>query len=95
MLLPISRLSLPFPQALEEVMVEGLMVFFSCPADGRGGDYHHKLVSSWMQFGILFAPDSLKLDFNRLNPLSQLKQMFSVQSVMNLLMSTSRQHCWA
>lgn len=46
-----------------------------------------KLVSSWMQFGILFAPDALKLDFNRLNPLSQLKQMFSAQSVMNLLMS--------
>ena len=87
MLLPISRLSLPFPQALEEVMVEGLMVFFSFALLMAAVAIAMKLISSWMQFGILFAPDSLKLDFNRLNPLSQLKQMFSVQSVMNLLMS--------
>lgn len=68
-------------------MVEGLMVFFSFALLMAAVAIITKLVSSWMQFGILFAPDSLKLDFNRLNPLSQLKQMFSVQSVMNLLMS--------
>lgn len=28
-----------------------------------------KLLSSWMQFGLLFAPEILKLDFKRLNPL--------------------------
>ena len=87
MLLPITRLSLPFPQALEEVMVEGLMLFFSFALLMAAVAIITKLVSSWMQFGILFAPDALKLDFNRLNPLSQLKQMFSAQSVMNLLMS--------
>jgi hypothetical protein len=49
-----------------------------------------KLISSWMQFGLLFAPETLKLDFNRLNPISQLKQMFSVQQLMNLLMSLAK-----
>ncbi|WP_201748417.1 EscU/YscU/HrcU family type III secretion system export apparatus switch protein, partial [Escherichia coli] len=49
-----------------------------------------KLISSWMQFGFLFAPESLKPDFNRLNPLNQLKQMFSAQSVINLLMGLGK-----
>ncbi|CRM05033.1 Yop proteins translocation protein U [Pseudomonas sp. 58 R 12] len=39
---------------------------------------------------MLFAPETLKLDFNRLNPISQIKQMFSAQQLMNLLMSVAK-----
>ena len=46
-----------------------------------------KLVSSWLQFGFLFAPEVLTPDFKRLNPFSQAKQMLSAQSLMTLLTS--------
>lgn len=87
MLLPMSRLNQPFARALEEVLFEGMVVFFSFALLMAGVAMAAKLISSWMQFGLLFAPETLKLDFNRLNPLSQLKQMFSAQQLMNLLMS--------
>lgn len=87
MLLPMSRLDQPFVRALEEVLFEGLGVFFSFALLMAGVAIATKLISSWMQFGLLFAPETLKLDFNRLNPISQIKQMFSAQQLMNLLMS--------
>ena len=90
MMLPISDLNQPFARALEEVLVESLIVFFSFSVLMAGVAIAVKLTSSWMQFGLLFAPESLKPDFNRLNPVSQIKQMFSAQSLMNLLMSIAK-----
>ena len=90
MLLPMSRLTQPFARALEEVLFEGLVVFFSFALLMVGVAIAAKLISSWMQFGLLFAPETLKLDFNRLNPISQIKQMFSAQQLMNLLMSVAK-----
>ncbi|WP_300627579.1 type III secretion system export apparatus subunit SctU [Pseudomonas sp.] len=90
MLLPMSRLSEPFTRALEEVLFDGLGVFFSFALLMVGVAITTKLISSWMQFGMLFAPEALKLDFNRLNPMSQVKQMFSAQQLMNLLMSVAK-----
>lgn len=90
MVLPFSRLDLPFIRALEEVLLEALWMFFSFGLLMVGVAITMKLISSWMQFGMLFAPESLKPDFNRLNPLNQVKQMFSGQSVMNLLMSLAK-----
>lgn len=87
MILPMSRLTQPFVRALEEVLLDGLVVFFSFGLLMAGVAILAKLISSWMQIGLLFAPEVLKLDFNRLNPLKQFKQMFSAQSLMNLLMS--------
>ena len=87
MLLPMSRLNQPFVRALEEVLLEGMVVFFSFALLMAGVAIAAKLISSWMQFGMLFAPETLKLDFNRLNPISQVTQMFSAQQLMNLLMS--------
>lgn len=85
MVFPMSRLSQPFVRVLEEVLVEGLVMFFSFSLLMAGLAIAAKLIGSWMQFGLLFAPQTLKLDFNRLNPISQIKQMFSAQSLMNLL----------
>ncbi|WP_294733150.1 type III secretion system export apparatus subunit SctU [uncultured Pseudomonas sp.] len=86
MVMPMSRFEQPFVRALEEVLTEGLIVFFSFALLMAGMAIAVKLISGWMQFGFLFAPESLKLDFSRLNPLSQVKQMFSAKSLMNLLM---------
>lgn len=90
MLLPMSRLDQPFTRALEEVLFDGLGVFFSFALLMVGVAITTKLISSWMQFGLLFAPEALKMDFNRLNPVSQVKQMFSAQQLMNLLMSVAK-----
>ena len=90
MVLPISRLDQPFVRALEEVLIEGLVVFFSFGLLMAGVAIAMKLIARWMQFGLLFAPEALKLDFNRLNPISQFKQFFSAQSLMNLLMSIAK-----
>ena len=90
MLLPLSRLDQPFTRALEEVLVEALLVFAAFALLMAAVAIAVKLLSSWMQFGLLFAPETLKLDFNRLNPLNQAKQMFSAQSLMNLLMGIAK-----
>lgn len=90
MLLPMSRLNQPFTRALEEVLFDALGVFFSFALLMAGVAITTKLISSWMQFGLLFAPEALKMDFNRLNPVSQVKQMFSAQQLMNLLMSVAK-----
>ena len=90
LVLPMSRMSQPFARALEEVLTESLVMFFSFSLLMAAIAIASKLISSWMQFGLLFAPETLKLDFNRLNPISQLKQMFSAQQIMNLLMSIAK-----
>ncbi|CAM3293874.1 type III secretion protein U [Pseudomonas gessardii] len=90
MALPFSRMGQPFVRALEEVLMDGLVVFFSFGLLMCAVAIVTKLISSWMQFGFLFAPESLKPDFNRLNPLNQLKQMFSAQSVISLLMGLGK-----
>ncbi|MGE1153797.1 type III secretion system export apparatus subunit SctU [Pseudomonas kitaguniensis] len=90
MVLPMSSMGQPFVHALETVLFEGMLVFFAFALLTVGVAIMMKLFSSWMQIGFLLAPDTLKLDFNRLNPLKQLKQMFSVQSITNLLMSVTK-----
>ncbi|MEX5491572.1 type III secretion system export apparatus subunit SctU [Pseudomonas asgharzadehiana] len=90
MALPMSSMAQPFARALEEVLFEGLKVFFSFALLMAGTAILMKLISGWMQFGFLFAPETLKLDFNRINPLKQLKQMFSAKAVMDLLMSLAK-----
>jgi type III secretion protein U len=90
MMVPVARMGQPFVRALEEVLVEGLLVFLSFALLMAGMAIAIKLISSWMQFGLLFAPETLKPDFNRLNPLNQAKQMFSAQSLMTLLMGLAK-----
>ncbi len=90
MVLPMSRFGQPFVRALEEVLMEAFVLFFSFALLMVGVAITVKLISSWLQIGLLFAPEALKLDFNRLNPLNQAKQMFSAQSLMNLLMGVAK-----
>ncbi|QZP22012.1 type III secretion system export apparatus subunit SctU [Pseudomonas sp. DR208] len=90
LVLPMSRIGQPFARALEEVLLEALLMFFAFALMMAAVAITVKLISAWMQFGVLFAPESLKLNFSRLNPLSQIKQMFSAQQVMNLLMSLTK-----
>ena len=86
LMLPVSLIGQPFVRTLQEVAVEAGQVFFGFALLMTGIAIAMKLISSWLQFGFLFAPQTLSPDFNRLNPVNQAKQMFSGQSLMNLLM---------
>ncbi|WP_300729764.1 type III secretion system export apparatus subunit SctU [Pseudomonas sp.] len=86
LMLPVSLIGQPFVRALQEVVVQSFHLFLGFALLMTGGVIVMKLISSWLQFGFLFAPETLVPDLNRLNPISQAKQMFSAQSLMNLLM---------
>ncbi|MHA6494942.1 type III secretion system export apparatus subunit SctU [Pseudomonas borbori] len=83
---PIERMQQPFTRALQEVLAQAGGVLLGISLITVGLAIGMRLLGSWMQFGFLFAPEALKPDFNRLNPVAQAKQMFSGQSLMNLLM---------
>ena len=84
-LFPVLRISTPFEDAFGEVLSNTFEVFFMlailsiCPA------VIMKLIGSWLQFGFLVAPEALKIEFSRLNPVSALKQMFAPPKLIELL----------
>lgn len=85
LMLPVSLIGQPFSRSLQAVIAEAGYVFFGFALLMTGTAIVMKLISSWLQFGFLFAPEVLVPDFNRLNPFNQAKQMFSAQSLMTLL----------
>ena len=85
LMLPVSLIGQPFDPSLQAVIVEAGYLFFAFALLVTGMAIAMKLISSWLQFGFLFAPEVLTPDFNRLNPVSQARQMFSAQSLMTLL----------
>ncbi|MGY2289762.1 type III secretion system export apparatus subunit SctU [Pseudomonas sp. SDO528_S397] len=85
--LPLRRLREPFMNTLVELSGEAMWTLISFILSSVGVAILMRLVGSWLQIGILFAPKALKIDLGKLNPLSHLKQMFSGQNVLNLLLS--------
>ncbi|BAP46070.1 type III secretion system export apparatus subunit SctU [Pseudomonas sp. LJDD11] len=87
MLLPLSQLDRPFAAANAEVWSKAALelLLFMLPVLGLA--VVMRLVGGWIQFGPLFAPEALKLDFERINPIGQFKQMFSGRNLFNLLNS--------
>ncbi|HSX90556.1 MAG TPA: type III secretion system export apparatus subunit SctU [Pseudomonas sp.] len=85
--LPLRRLDQPFVRTFEEVLVQAgwMLASFSIVAVGLA--VLLRVIGGWSQFGPLFAPKAFKLDFNRLNPVNQFKQMFSAQKLTELLTS--------
>ena len=77
----------PFERIVGQLLTEAIWVMLPLLALSVGLAMLMRLVGGWGQFGFLFAPKALKVDFNKLNPFAQLKQMFSVRNVSNLLMS--------
>ncbi|WP_122455842.1 type III secretion system export apparatus subunit SctU [Pseudomonas viridiflava] len=85
--LPLTELDRPFNAALGEVLTKAgwELLLFMLPVLGIAAAM--RLAGGWVQFGPLFATDSLKLDFERLNPINQFKQMFSSRQLFNLFNS--------
>ncbi|WP_367144239.1 type III secretion system export apparatus subunit SctU [Pantoea stewartii] len=85
MMLPLARLNQPFEQALNEVAGSALLLvttFFGITVTVAA---LLRIIGGWIQYGLLFAPETLKPDFSRLNPMNQFKQMFSVKKLTDML----------
>ena len=83
--IPLNLFNQPFTYAVEAVIIQCMTIMVSMIAISLGAAVIMKLAGSWAQFGFLFAPEALKLDFNKLNPMSQLKNMFSGKKLFELI----------
>ena len=85
--LSVNATQQPFERIVGQLLTEAVAVLIPFLALSVGLAMLMRLVGGWSQFGFLFAPKALKVDFNKLNPFAQLKQMFSGRNLTNLLMS--------
>lgn len=86
-LLPLSRLNVPFSQALNEVAGSAILLLASFCGLTCAIVIVLRVLSGWIQYGPLFAPEALKIDMARLNPMGQIKEMFSVKKLTDLFNS--------
>jgi type III secretion protein U len=88
--LSIMRIGQPFQAAVMEVFTSaGLLLimvfaifFVLCTVAGVAG--------FWGQFGILVSPEVLTPNFDKLNPVNGIKQLFSMKKLMELLLTMGK-----
>lgn len=85
MQLPLSRLSDSFGHAANEVFSEALSLLGTFCLLTISVALLMRIVGAWIQYGPLFAVEALKIDFNRLNPVNQIKQMFTMRKLTDIL----------
>jgi type III secretion protein U len=87
---PLYLLNQPFSYAIQKVLIQCSTIAGSLIIMAIGIAVIMRLAGAWIQFGFLFAPEALKLDFNKLNPMSQLKNMFSGKKLFELFNSLAK-----
>ncbi|TDO98242.1 type III secretion system export apparatus subunit SctU [Marinomonas balearica] len=85
--IPLSMINQPFEYALQATVVNCLTIAASMIVMALGIAVVLRLMGGWLQFGFLIAPEALKIDFNKLNPFNQLKNMFSGKKLFELFNS--------
>ncbi|ATA24192.1 EscU/YscU/HrcU family type III secretion system export apparatus switch protein [Brenneria goodwinii] len=83
--LPLMRLSQPFGQAVKEVFHDAMTLALTFCLLAASIAVLLRIMGGWIQYGPLFAPEALKMDLNRLNPINQFKQMFSMRKLTELI----------
>ncbi|QHP80311.1 EscU/YscU/HrcU family type III secretion system export apparatus switch protein [Pectobacterium odoriferum] len=83
--LPLQRLDAPFAQVAKEVFHDAAVLAGTLCLLAATIAVLLRVVGGWLQYGPLFAPEALKLDLNRLNPINQFKQMFSMRKLVEML----------
>lgn len=83
--LPLQRMDQPFVRAFEELLVHALWTLASFSIVSVSVAVLLRVIGGWIQIGPMFAPAAFKLDFNRLNPVNHIKQMFSAQKMTEML----------
>ncbi|MBT2375458.1 type III secretion system export apparatus subunit SctU [Pseudomonas fluorescens] len=81
----INNIGQPFNVALMEALSKAgwELVLFMLPVLAIA--IVMRCAGGWLQFGILFAPQTLAQGLQRFNPVNQVKQMFSSRQLVNLL----------
>lgn len=87
MMLPLARLDDPFAHTMQEVVMDGFMVLLYFCGIVCALIFLLRILGGWIQFGPLFAPEALQPKFEALNPVGQLKNMFSARQLTTLLTS--------
>jgi type III secretion protein U len=82
--LSVSNMNQPFLRNVGEVTTQGIWLLGAFVVLSVGVAILMRLVGSWMQFGLLFAPEALKPTLSKISPVSNLKQMFSARSLVTL-----------
>jgi type III secretion protein U len=67
---PVSLINQPFAYSIKAVTIQCLTIAGSLIIMALGIAVLMRLAGAWIQFGFLFAPEAIKIDFNRLNPVS-------------------------
>lgn len=86
--LSMMRPQQPFLRTVGEVVTNGVSVLMGFVLLSVGLAILMSLAGTWMQVGFVFAPKALAVELSKLSPMGQIKQMFSMQKLSSLLLST-------
>ena len=86
-LLPLTRLRDPFDHAIEEILSDAAIVFMVLVGLACAIAMVLRIAGGWIQFGPLFSTEALTPKMDALNPVNQLKNMFSARQFTQLLTS--------
>jgi type III secretion protein U len=81
---PLTLMNQPFLYAMKATFIQCITSILYMIIIVLGLAIIMRLIGAWIQFGFLFAPEALKIDFNKLNPFNQLKNMFSGKKLFEL-----------
>ena len=79
-----------FRMAFGSLLWEGFVFFAISSIVACGIAMLCSLIGTWMQVGIMFAPEVLKLNFDKFNPVTNLKQMFTGRNLFNFLSNLAK-----
>ncbi|WP_064609280.1 type III secretion system export apparatus subunit SctU [Photobacterium sp. J15] len=85
--LPTRLIDLPFSKAAEVAMQQTLTLIMEMLAPFLAAIVLTGIVANIGQFGPLFAPEALKIDINKLNPVSGAKKIFSTKNLVEFFIS--------
>lgn len=83
-LLPADYYSMPFDEALSNLVNALFYIFIYIVAPFVGIAIVIIIISSVLQFGFIFAVEPLKPDFNKINPITGFKKIFAVKNLIDV-----------
>jgi len=75
--------NIPFRMAFGSILWECVVFFAVSSLVACGIALLCGLIGTWMQVGLMFTPEVLKLNFDKFNPITNLKQMFTGRNLFN------------
>lgn len=81
----ISKTNTEFVQAAGEVFTKVFGAALGTAIAVVGVALATKIIGTWMQTGPMFASEAMKMDFNKLNPVNQAKNIFSMKKIYEMI----------